>query len=293
MSIIKRGLIFVVIAAHLCACATTPVPVVSEAQRGQMGTVGVVALVSEPQSDKGRWAGATAGALTGAYLGAVFGYVACTVAILSGPGSYCAFPEPILVGAGLGALVGQAAQSGQRGKTENRVIVTDYLQLLNAAPEDKKGETETRLRAIFEPGAELQGKLRYAVVDAATRSGVQGVTEIPGGTPTVGGQGVDHRQFPDANVDTLLEVGLVSISFIGNYGVDPELLLHAVAVVRLVDAKTKVELYKHSFTYESKSKKASEWNADEARLINEEIENAYRSLGQSIVDDIFLVVRTN
>lgn len=293
MSIINRSLICAVIAAYLCACATTPVPVVSEAQRGRMGTVDVVALVSEPQSDRGRWAGATAGALSGAYVGALLGVVACEVAMFSGPGSYCAFPEPILVGAVLGALVGQATQDGKRGKTETQGVVTDYLQLLNAAPEDKKVETEVRLRAIFEPEAELQGKLRYAVVDAAARSGVQGVTEITAGMPTVAGKGVDQRQLPDAKVNTLLEVGLVSVSFNGRGGADPELTLHADAFARLVDARTNTEFFRHAFTYESGPKKFSEWNADGARLIKEETESAYRSLGQSIVDEIFLVVRTN
>lgn len=300
MSIFNRSLICMVIAAYLCACATTtPVPVVSEAQRGRMGTVGVVALVESgsQHSDRGRWEGAVQGAAVGALVLLFLDYVACGVAVASAnPSSYCANPlELALGGAVLGAVIGglPSAPVGNRGKTENSVMVTDYLQLLNAAPEDKRGETEARLRAIFEAEAELQGKLRFVVVDTANRAGVHGVTEITAATPTVAGSNVDHRQFLDTKVDTILEVGLVSVSFTGNYGVDPKLMLHADAVARLVDARTNAELYKHSFTYESKPKKASEWNADGARLIKEEIESAYRSLGQSIVNEIFLVVRTN
>lgn len=301
MTIIKRGLICVVIAAHLCACAPVVpvVPVVSEAQRGRMGTVGVVALASAPQGDlavrtRGHGAGAAQGALDGAEVGAALGFVACAVAIISlSPSSYCAFPEPVLVGAILGAVVGQAAPEDKRGKIEARAVV-DYVQLLDATPEDKRGETEARLRAIFEAEAELQGKLRFAVVDTAARAGVQGVTEITAGTPTVVGQDVDHRQLPEAKVDTILEVGLVSVRFISRGGADPELALHVGAVARLMDARTKAELFRgDAFTYEAKPRKFSEWNADESRLIKEEIESAYRSLGQSIVDEIFLVVRTN
>ena len=233
-------------------------------------------------------------------MGITLAYVACVVTFISalnspGMGStYCSW-DPFLFGVIFGAVVGgtPAAPEDKRGETEARLMMIDYLQLLNAAPEDKRGETEARLRAIFEAEAELQGMLRFAVVDAATGAGVQGVTEITAGAPTVAVQGVDHRQLPDAKVDTILEVGLMSVSFIGRGGEDPVLALHVGADARLMEARTKAELYRHAFMYEAKPRKFSEWNAEGSRLIKEEIERANRSLGQLIVDEIFLVVRSN
>lgn len=274
MSIIKRGLIWVIIAAHLCACAPV-VPVdsfVSEAQRGQMGSVGVVALVSAPQSDfvgpRGRGAGAAQGAgeaASGAIKGVGDPMMSPEARIL-----YIILLPVIVPVAAIGGAVSGGAQ---------------------AVPGDNAGEIEVRLRAILAE-ADPQGKLRSSVIDAATQAGVHGVTEITANIPTVAGQGVDYRQLPAPKVDTILEVGLVFVSFFSHGGADA-IKLHVGAFARLVNARTNAELYRHTFRYNTEPKKFSEWNADWARLIKEETENAYRSLGQSIVDEIFLVVRTN
>jgi hypothetical protein len=276
MSIIERVLIYVVIAAHLSACATRPVPTVSEAQRDRMGAVGVISLASAPQGElvvgtRGTGAGAAQGAAAGAVVGSqVLPYAwFCGV-----PGAGVICVPVLLLFAGTvtyGAAVGGA----------------------QAVPEDKAGEIEATLRAVL---AEVmqQAKLRSAVVDAAARAGVRGVTEMPAGTVAVVGQTVDYRQLSDPKVDTVLEVGLVSVGLVGRGGADPALMLRIGAVARLVDARSNAELFRgHAFTHESGPRKFSEWGADGARLLKEDLERAYGSIGRSMVDEIFLVVRTN
>jgi len=277
MSIIERVLIYVVIAAHLSACATPPVPTVSEAQRGRMGTVGVISLASVPLGElavgtRGTGAGAAEGAAGGAVAGAplLAGALSfCGVPML---GVFCiAFLLPFAGTVTYGAAVGGA----------------------QAVPEDKAGEIEATLRAVL---AEVmqQAKLRSAVVDAAARAGVRGVTEMPAGTVAVVGQTVDYRQLSDPKVDTVLEVGLVSVGLVGRGGADPALMLRIGAVARLVDARSNAELFRgHAFTHESGPRKFSEWGADGARLLKEDLERVYGSIGRSMVDEIFLVVRTN
>lgn len=194
MTIINRSLICVVIAAYLCACAPVVpvVPVVSESQRGRMGTVGVVALTSEPQADfigpRGGRAGAAQGAgeaASGAIKGVGSPYLRPEAGILY----IILLPVIVPVAAIVGAVNGGA----------------------KAVPEDKANEIEARLRTTLAE-TDPQGKLRFAVVDGATRAGVHGVTEITSNIPTVAGHGADYQQLTAQKVDTILEVGLVSIS---------------------------------------------------------------------------------
>lgn len=276
MSLTERALVSVVAMAHLSACATPPVPTVSEAQRGRMGTVGVVSLATAPQGGlQAGTRGTGAGATEGAAAGAVSGAQALPYTVYCGvPGAGVICIPMLLIFAGsvaYGASVGGA----------------------QAVPEDKAGEIEAKLRAVLAEAGE-QGKLRSAVVGAAARAGVRGVTEMPAGTVAVVGQTVDYRQLSDAKVDTVLEVGVVSAAFVGRGGADPALALRVAAVARLVDARTNVEIYRGSaFTHATGPRNYTSWVADHARVLKEELDRAYHGLGRSIVDEVFLVVRTN
>ena len=279
MSLVERVLIYVVTIAHLSACATPPVPTVSEAQRSQMGTVGVISLASATQGELAAMPGGSrAGAGFGAATGAAAS-VAPFASLMCGPAAMgCLLLLPMaLAGGAIGGLVGAEFGPAQ------------------TVPGSKAGEIEAQLRAVL---AEVgpQGKLRFAVVDAAARAGVQGVTEITAGTTTLAGQVVDYRQLPDAKVDRILEVGVVSVGmiFIGGGEADPLLTLRVGAVARLVDARNSVELFRsHAFTHATGPRRFSEWGANGARLLKEALERACGSIGQSMMDEIFLVVRTN
>jgi hypothetical protein len=276
MSIIERVLTYGVIAAQLSACAAPPVPTVSEAQRGKMGTVGVISLASAPQGElavgtRGTGAGATEGAVAGAVAGSPILPYAWFCGV-PGAGVICIPVILIFTGSVThGAVVGAA----------------------QAVPEGKAGEIEATLRTVLAESTQ-QARLRSAVVDAANRAGVRGVTEIAAGAATVVGATVDYRQLSDAKVDTVLEVGVVSVALVGRGGADPSLTLRIGAVARLVDARSNAELYRgHAFAHESGPRTFSEWGADGARLLKEDLARAYGLIGRSMVDEIFLVVRTN
>ena len=274
MSKIKHLLSFVVIAMHLFGCATSPIPLVTEAQRERMGTVGVASLPSAPQSAldvgaRGKVAGAGEGATAGAVkgLGELFR--------MSGSGDYDAtiilLPIAAIGGAIYGAVVGAA----------------------QAVPEDKAKKIEACLKAVLGEAGH-QGKLRTEVISAIARSGIQGVSEIPSCQSAAVGQDTDYRLCLDRQVDTVLEVGLLSVALIGRGGEDPKLVLFVRAVARLVDAKTNAELYRSRFfTHATGTKRFSEWNADGARLLKESYELACQSLARSVVEEVFLIVRSN
>ncbi|MDH4187476.1 MAG: hypothetical protein OEV08_10790 [Nitrospira sp.] len=159
---------------------------------------------------------------------------------------------------------------------------------VQSIPEDKAGEMEARLKAILAEDHPHE-KLRFSVINGAAKLGVQDVSEIAAGTPAVSGQGIDYWQLSGAKIDTILKVGLVSVSLSGSGGTDPDIFLNFSAVARLEDAKHKVELSRHNVTCQTEPRKFSEWNADGGSIIKEDIERAYRSLGKSIVNEIFLI----
>jgi len=277
MTNFKRGMIYVVIAAYLCACAPVvprvPVStVVNEEQRGHLGRVGVVSLASVPQGKfvgpRGSGEGASQGAgdaASGAMKGVGNEYLSPGALIL-----YVILLPVIVPVAAISGAVGGGVQ---------------------AVPKDKADEIEARLREILAE-ANPQEELRVSVVDAATRVGIHDVSEITSDVPSLPGEGNDDRQLPTPKVDSILEIGLVSVSFVGRGGPNA-IAFHVGVIVRLLNARTNAEIYRQAFTYDAGPRKFSEWNAEGARLIKEETESAYRTLGRSIVEEIFLVVRTN
>lgn len=259
---LDRTLACVIVAAHLSACAAPPPTSVSEALRARMGAVGVAPFAMTPREElhvtKGRGTGAAGGAVEGAFAG---------VASAGGCGLGCVIVVPFM--AGVGAIAG-----GVSGGAD-------------AVPDDTAAEIETRLKTVLSEVGD-QARLQSAVVDAAVRFGISRVTALPG--KAVAGRGKAR----EAKVDTILKVGLVSVGLAGGGGADPELAIRVSALARLVDARTDAELYRtRLFTHAVGPRKFSEWDADNARLLKDNIERAYRSLGQSIVDEIFLVIRSN
>ena len=273
MPIIKKVSSAVLIATQLSACTTSPVPMVSEAQRSRLGTVGVVSLTSAPRGDlavgaRGRSAAAAEGAAVGAAVGTAAFFMSAHASSCAGMGgAVCIVLLPIVAvgGAISGATVGAA----------------------QAVPKEKAEEIETRLKTVLAEVGQ-QERLRSAVVKAAAASGMSRVNEMARAV----GEVVDYRKL--VRVDTVLEVGVESVGLLGRGGADPALALHVNAVARLVDARTGAELYRgRAFTHATGPRKFTEWSAADARLLKEELDRAYQSLGRSIVDEIFLVVRTN
>jgi hypothetical protein len=276
MPIIKRGLFCPLILVCLCACPYVPPSesYISDAQRSSTRSVGVVSPANSPTGEfigpRGGGAGAMEGAANGTAIGVGGAVVGC---ILAGPG--CLVVIELYPG-----FVGAVAVAG--------AVSGGVVGAARAVRADDVNKMESRLKAVLAE-ADPQRKLRLSIIDAANQAGVHGVTEIAANILSDGGREINYRKATVPQVDAILEVTLVSVSFVGQSGSD-NLVFHAGALVRLVDAKTNVMRFTHDFTYDVGPKKISEWNANEGRMIRDETENAYRSLGQSIVDEVFLVL---
>jgi len=248
---------------------------VSEAQRDRLGAVGVVQISGNPKGELHAGArGAAGGAAEGAATGAGAGAVAAAAPLFVGfscsgnSAAWCVILLPVFVvgGAVVGGVVGAA----------------------QAVPVDTGREIEAQLnRALAE--TDVQEALRTEVVKAAARAGVANVQELAAAATTA-----DFRELQNAKVDTVLEVGLVEVGLIGRGGKDPLLTLHVHALARLVDVNSNAELYRdYPFNHVSPPRKFSEWSADQSRLLKRELDRAIETLGASIVDEVFLMVRNN
>jgi hypothetical protein len=275
----KRLLTCVVISTHLCACVATRHPnpvasVVSETQRSRLGVVGVVQIAGGPKGElhagaRGAAAGAAQGAATGAGIAAGAASGQLYSSSCSGKSAIvCVILIPVFIAAG--AVVGGAVGAAQ------------------AVPTDTAQQIEAQLNsALTEVGP--QDALRADVVKAAVRADVPDVKEIAEGTTMA-----DYRPLSKSKVDTVLEVGVVEVGLTGNGGKDPQLTLHVRAVARLVDVNSNMELYRnYALNHVSGPRKFSEWGADQAHLLKHELGRAYEDLGTSIVEEVFLVVRTH
>jgi hypothetical protein len=251
---------------------------VSEAQRERLGTVGVVQMARGPRADtdvpRGRAPGAAKGAVEGATAGALEGVAALTRGSCSGYACgivMILLPAFITAGAVAGAVHGGAT----------------------AVPDAMGRRIEAELqRALAEAGT--QHALRSEVVTTAARRGITGVRDVTPERPGVVEDAPDYRALSGSGIDTVLEVGLVAVGLSGEGGRDPDLVLRVQAAARLIDVRDSKELYRNdSFTHLSPRRPFTQWSADQAAMLRQELGRAYASLGASIADEVFLTVRTN
>jgi hypothetical protein len=275
----KNLIILLILVTYLSACATTPVPRVTEEQRLKMGKVGLVSIANAPKNDvdigpRGNAEGAASGAgditldilkeMGLGCLGAREAVVIC-VALL---------PPVLLGGATYGAISGA----------------------IKATSEEKAKEIETLLQATALAG-DVQNQFKASVKNAVMQNGIKNVYDLEGNSEIVSGSGSANEKIKASPVNTILEIGVVSVNFINideEGGDDPTLSLQVTALARLIDAKTKSEVFKYSdYTHGTGSLKFSEWKASGAKLLKEELVMGCQINAKTIVEEIFLSTRTN
>jgi hypothetical protein len=97
----------------------------------------------------------------------------------------------------------------------------------------------------------------------------------------------DYRSHAGMGIDSILEIGVISVGFKGTkWGSDPPLSVFlAVRVRRYRGSDGKLIAVENLF-YESDERKFVEWMADEALPVEEEFEQGYREIAGRIVSGI-------
>ena len=279
----RRVLAMLLICLQLVACASQREPAsspsrVSEAQRKQLGSIAVVQIVRPPKSTVDVGArGAAAGGMQGAAQGGVTGG---SMALQLG-GS-CSDPMCGLV---VIVLLPVFVVSG--------LVIGGVSGAVTATPKDQAIAIEAALAAGLQAtgGADA---FRTEVVNVAKQSGVVGIRETSLAPQVVTDEHPDYHALAAEGIDTVLEVGLVGVAFGGDSGSNPELKLGVQAAVRLVDARSNAELY-HNFKLKeiSPARRFDAWNRNDRLALKQEFERSYHRLAVTIIDEVFLVVRTN
>lgn len=270
----KNLIILATLGIYLSACSTTPVPRVTEEQRLKMGKVGLVSITNAPKNDvdvgpRGSGEGAASGAGD------------TMLEIVKGMGRGCSgdgaficillLPPALLGGATYGAISGA----------------------IKATPEDKAKQIETLLQATALAG-DIQNQFKASVKNAVMQDGIKNVYDMATNAEIVAESANTNEKNKASPVKTLLEVGVVSVNFVNSDeegGDDPLLLLQVTALARLVDVNTKAELFKSTdYTYRSGNYRFSNWQAENAKLLKQELVLGYKTIAKGIVETIFMTV---
>lgn len=247
-------------------CATIPVspPPLSEEARAKLGTIGVVSAVFIPESNLFPFA---KGHISGAAKGLAVGTTAGILVPLSIP----TITPPIFI-----ILVAASAITGAVGG------------IAAATPAEKVKEVETALTSALRE-LRIQETLRDRLFRIASDQTRYNFVLIDKHCPTNKDQVVNYSFLAGKEIDTILELSVLTIDFEGLRRKDPLLSFSVTVRVKLICLADSSMLYANEFRYKSPERKLSYWLQNDARLFMEQLERAYQSLSEKIVDELFLL----
>ena len=233
----------------------------SDEVRAQLNTVGVSTAPLPPEAGldaprSGKAWGALKGAGSGLAVGAVPG-----LAIASGiSGCHGGGPVALACGTILVAGLGVAAAGGTVG-----ALVGSVYGAVTA-------ESASKVRAAQ---IELENALRDVDVQATLRDHVLQTSRERSSVRLVA---------LEEGVDTVLEVRVAAVRFVGQGGINPPLSVIMTAPVRLLRAADGAELYAATFEYRSPGAyKISDWAYADSAAFRETLAEGTRSLAGEIV----------
>jgi len=256
---------WLVMCSILTGCANLPAPP-SEPARAEWGRVVVVPARYPPQSNirifaVGKGAGAGKGAVAGSATGvAGTGAFAAAGALEAVIAPYLAVVMVPAMAAGGAYLGGQAAMSDQDAAALEGSVRRNLTTLQVPG---------TLARAISETAEQDAGRRLPLLADAG-----------PAAPESLPGYGALARQ-----TDSVLEVVATQVGFSGG----KRLRFYLVARIRVVRVSDSMQLYQREFVYQSDEYRARLWGENQAALFQVELQRAYASLADSVVEQLFLL----
>ncbi len=236
----------------------------SEEVRAHLGTVGVVSRNVAPEA-------VLEGPTSGKVKGAIQGVGVAFIPPPPGHGIllWIAFlPVAVLGGSIYGAVAAEPASK-----------VREAEQALKAALADlPTGET-----------------MRDLVVQLSREQTRHRVVALAG--ERADASGGHYRTLATEGIDTVLEVSVRAIGFVGPSEVNPPLSLIVEACSRLVRVADGMELHalppagSVALAFATPAHKFIEWGAADARMFREALGRAYPALAETVVEELFLVRR--
>lgn len=133
----------------------------------------------------------------------------------------------------------------------------------------------------------IQETLAARVIEAAGESETCRYLLLPGASWSAPEEEGDYRPHAGKEIDSILEIGVLSVGFKGTkWGSDPPLSVFLKVRVRRYDGADGKMLGVEDLFYESDEWKFVDWMADEADLAKQEFELGYGEIAQKIVAGI-------
>lgn len=266
-------LVLTVTLSSMGGCVSRPAPLSPE-QRMQLGRVGIFAVYSSPRVEFNTFAkGWAAGAAKGGAFGLVDGLIrSLNEALRNQSNSPYAVPTALITAAVLttvstviyGVAGGLEAVPGKKAR--------QIEQELNAAIGDVNLASDLAEKIYAVSGLRPESE-RYAVTVLGLSLG------IPSALGDLSKQGIR----------TAMEVQVTEAGFRGGSGSEPSVSFYLNARIRLLATETGTEIYTRDFQYLSRQRPFEQWFTDGSRELLAGFKQAMVTLGDRIVDELFIV----
>jgi len=266
-------------------CATQP-PTLPAELRAQLGTIGVVSAQYTPEPDfegpgtgfiehtSGAWEGLKSGATEGALKGGSIGWEV----VENMQWSCCPHPALLLlalVSSVVGATVGTIA-GGLGGMTKGMIDPMDSDPMKN----------QVVLRQTLDAYLQklgMQERIRREVVRVAQQNTSHQVRELDKEGPTQRGSEVSYQKLKEQNLDSVLEMSVLSLGLEGTSAFDPDFSMFMVVKADLRRVEGDALLYRTTLTHNSQSLPYEEWAGNNVYAFQRALNEGYRNLAEQIV----------
>jgi hypothetical protein len=255
-----------VIVSTLAGCAVLPAPP-TESSRQSWGHVAIVASPNAPKSNFRYFAaGKASGAVKGATVGTGLGVA--TAGAFAAMGTLESVVAPYLAVVSVPVMMVGGGYAGARS-----AISPDDAKAVEAV-------IENNLKTL-----KISDILAKAVHVMAANDARQQTTLLVDAGPDTPEANRDYRDRGPADIDVAAEISVTDAGFTGS----KQMRFYMVANTHLVRVSDNARLYGRDFVYQSDEYDASQWARDKAALLRMELERAYASLSESMVEQIFLL----
>lgn len=261
-------------------CASTPSPVPmpvlpSEEARAHIGTVGVVMAAFPPTLElytpaKGTAEGAARGAET----------TFETMAGIGGRTFQIPSADPFASSQLAGLIMLALSPAGALAGAVSGAVAAESAEVV------EKQEAIIRAKhAAFK----IQEDLRDHVVQMARQRTDLLYQTVDEGSPSSPNEAVNFKSLKNRKLDTILDLGVLTLGLRGEKAVNPLLALVMSTRVRLMGIEKETILYQATLECWSPTRAFSDWAVNNAEPLRAEYGECLRKLSDRIVDEVFLV----
>lgn len=250
----------------LAGCADLPAPP-AELDRAGWGRVAIVPVNHPPQSNFRVFAAAQeSNAGTGAATGVALGVAGTGVFAATTPLATVIAPYLAAIAIPVGAAFGALSSSPPAISAQDAAALESHIQQNLASLQ----APATLARAIAHVVEQDTGRRLDMLADAGPAG--------PGSVP-------DYRLLARKGIEDVLEVVVSDIGFLGG----KEMSFYLVANIRMVRTADGRLSHQRQFVYQSDDYDGRLWARNQAALFQAELQRAYSSLADSVVEHVFLL----